>query len=112
MQPVPPEHTLDAYAGDINILGAALERNKYFPDPSMAQVRQMVTELAILPLGASGETVHSATGHCKTLLLYGCKDTGKTALAHAIANHTGRRFLQSLTPGNTDGKYPARRRPR
>lgn len=109
VQPVPPEHTLDAYAGDINILGATLERNKYFPDPSMAQVRQMVTELAILPLGASGETVHSAIpGHCKTLLLYGCKDTGKTALAHAIANHTGAIFF-NLSPRNTDGKYPGKK---
>ena len=109
VQPVPPEHTLDAYAGDINIMGATLERNKYFPDPSMAQVRQMVTELAVLPLGASGETVHSAIpGHCKTLLLYGCKDTGKTALAHAIANHTGAIFF-NLSPRNTDGKYPGKK---
>ena len=109
VQPVPPEHTLDAYAGDINILGATLERNKYFPDPSRAQVRQMVTELAVLPLGASGETVHSAIpGHCKTLLLYGCKDTGKTALAHAIANHTGAIFF-NLSPRNTDGKYPGKK---
>ena len=109
VQPVPPEHTLDAYAGDINVLGSTLERNKYFPDPSMAQVRQMVTELAILPLGASGETVHSTIpGHCKTLLLYGCKDTGKTALAHAIANHTGAVFF-NLSPRNTDGKYPGKK---
>lgn len=44
------------------------------------QIRQAVTEFAILPLGS--QVVHSRLPHIKSLLLYGAPHTGKTMLAH------------------------------
>ena len=57
----------------------------------MAQIRQAVTEYAVLPLGS--QRVHEKLEpHIKALLLYGHHNTGKKLLAHAIANSTGAIF--------------------
>lgn len=76
------------YLGSSNFVGATLERAGIVPDASMAQVRQAVTEYAVLPLGS--QRVHEKLEpHIKALLLYGHHNTGKKLLAHAIANATG-----------------------
>ena len=45
------------------------------------QVRQIVTEYAILPLGSAA--AHARLPHVRSLLLYGAHRTGKTMLAQA-----------------------------
>lgn len=76
------------YLGSPHFNAAALERSGALPDASMAQVRQVLTEYAVLPLGSAA--VHERLEpHIKALLLYGHHDTGKKLLAHAIANTTG-----------------------
>jgi len=102
IQPIPPRKVAD-YVGDFNYLGATLEKANLMPDPSMAQVRQAVTEYGILPLGSN--LVHENIPHVKSMLLYGCPKTGKTLLAHAVAQAAGANFF-NLSPRNTDGKYP------
>ena len=82
-----------------------MEKAGIVPDASMAQVRQAVTEFGILPIGGS-EVVHqNIPCHTKSILLYGCPKTGKTTLAHAVANAAGANFF-NLSPRSTDGKYP------
>lgn len=54
----------------------------------MAQIRELLTEFAVLPLGA--QRVHERLEpHIKALLLYGHHNTGKKLLVNAIAHSTG-----------------------
>jgi len=100
-----PARTIGDYVGDFNYLGATLEKAGIVPDASMAQVRQVLTEYGILPMGA-GEHVHAhIPTHTKSILMYGSPRTGKTTLAHAVANAAGANFF-NLSPRHTDGKYP------
>mmetsp|Transcript_27563 Transcript_27563/g.67781 ORF Transcript_27563/g.67781 Transcript_27563/m.67781 type:complete len:819 (-) Transcript_27563:1438-3894(-) len=100
-----PDRRIDDYVGDFNYLGATLEKAGIVPDASMAQVRQACTEFGILPIGASEHVHTNIPTHTKSILLYGCPKTGKTTLAHAIANAAGANFF-NLSPRNIDGKYP------
>lgn len=69
-------------------MGATLERAGILPDPSMAQIRQAVTEYAALPLGS--QRVHEKLSpHIRTLLFYGHPLSGKKMLAQAVASSTG-----------------------
>jgi hypothetical protein len=96
--------------GDFNYLGTVFQnaerRDKFgnwVPEPpSMAQIRQSITEYAVLPLGS--ENVRQATRHIKSMLLYGPKGAGKTAMVEAIANETGA-LLLNLSPKNLAGKF-------
>jgi len=69
----------------------------------MAQIRQNLTEYAVLPLGC--DKVRADTSHIRSILLYGPKGAGKTMLAQAVANETGALFL-NISPRNIDGKFP------
>eukprot|EP00899_Mesostigma_viride_P008882 jgi/Mesvir1/17996/Mv09337-RA.2 len=97
-----PKHTMDEYLGSFSYLGATLEKAAIVPEPSMSQVRAMVTEYCVLPLASL--TVHSHVPHVKSVLLYGAPGTGKTLLASAVAHVTGSNLF-NLSPRATDGKY-------
>ena len=83
-------------------------------EPSMAQVRQAVTEYCILPLGS--QTIRDLVdlsveekkpdkptkkgggqSNGMTALFYGASMSGKTMVSHAVANETGSLFFD-LTP--------------
>ena len=51
-----------------------------FPDPSILQIRQALTEYAVLPLGS--QYIHERSPYVKSMLLYGAEKTGKTLLTH------------------------------
>ncbi|XRB06577.1 dynein regulatory complex subunit 11 [Pycnococcus provasolii] len=97
-----PKRKLEDYAGAFNFLGSAQQKAGIVPDPSMAQVRNFVSEYCGLALGS--QIVHEKAPFVKSCLMYGCPGTGKTLLAHALTNETGAIFF-NLTPSNTDGKY-------
>eukprot|EP01002_Notosolenus_urceolatus_P015745 NODE_86_length_2863_cov_102.576048_g67_i0.p1 GENE.NODE_86_length_2863_cov_102.576048_g67_i0~~NODE_86_length_2863_cov_102.576048_g67_i0.p1 ORF type:complete len:938 (+),score=336.68 NODE_86_length_2863_cov_102.576048_g67_i0:158-2815(+) len=71
-------------------------------EPSMAQVREVVTTQVILPLGC--KNVWESAPHHNTFLIYGPAGTGKTLLTYAIAAETGATFF-NLSPQNIEGKY-------
>ena len=97
-------------------------------EPSMAQVRQAVSEYCVLPLGS--QTIHdlvdphgsedqkkaekpakkgSSQSNGMTVLFYGASLSGKTMLSHAIANETGSLFFDMTPTGPAfqDGRYCA-----
>ncbi|KAH9600129.1 ATPase [Trypanosoma melophagium] len=74
-----------------------LQQATWLSEPSPAQVRQCVTEYAILPLGS--QVIHDLAPSAKTLLLYGFSGSGKTRLVKAISNHSGSNFFD-ISPGN------------
>lgn len=71
-------------------------------NPSMAQVRQLVTEYCLLPLGS--QPVNELAPFNKGVLFYGPKGAGKTLLSRAVANLAGATWFD-LSPRNTDRKY-------
>ena len=73
-------------------------------DPSMALIRQLVTEYIIFPLGS--ELVRDRfPDTIKSFLFYGPAGTGKTMVVNAIAHETNSIVLD-LSPNFIDGKYP------
>ena len=87
-RPPPTQANIGDYLGSSHFIGATLERAGIVPDPSMAQIRELLTELAVLPLGS--QRVHERLEpHIKALLLYGHHNTGKKLLVNAIAHSTG-----------------------
>jgi len=94
--------TLSDYVGGVNPIGSDMAQNGEFKEPSMAQVRQLVTEYCILPIGT--KEVHEKAPYAKAVLLYGAPKTGKSLLAQCVANATGA-TLFDLSPTVTDGKY-------
>nr|WCZ58643.1 IQ and AAA domain-containing protein 1 [Seculamonas ecuadoriensis] len=70
------------------------------PEPSLAQVKQLVVERCVLPLGC--DKVYSLSP--KSVLLYGPHGCGKTMLAYGIANDTNALFFD-LSPANIAGKF-------
>ena len=82
-----------------------LEPTPGVQEPSMDQVRQLVTEYCVLPIGT--QLVHEKAPHNKAVLLYGCPGTGKTLLTHAIATATGATLID-LSPTVTSGQYKSK----
>jgi len=70
-------------------------------DPSMAQLRAVVTETFILPLGSA--YVKEQAPLCNALLLYGPHGTGKTLLSKAIAAETNSCWFD-LSPRSIERK--------
>jgi len=79
-------------------------------DPSEPQLRQSLTEYAILPLGEPDVKEHLSKmpdkdkADVRSILLYGPANSGKTMLMQAICNHTGA-LLCNLSPSNIEGKF-------
>jgi hypothetical protein len=108
-------HTMDELIGEFNYLGTAYNDNPdhrdprtghWIPqDPSEVQIRQNLTEYAILPLGEPyiKQKLDPAM-NVKSILLYGPSGSGKTMLTQAIANHTGALFM-NISPSNLEQKF-------
>ena len=72
-------------------------------DPSMALIRQLVTEYIIFPLG-SQLVRKQFPEHIKAFLFYGPEGTGKTLVVRACVTETNS-ILFDLSPASIDGKY-------
>lgn len=64
--PCPHLHVRD-YMGSSSYMQATLEKANVIPDPSMAQIRQALTEYAILPLGS--QYIHERAPYVKVSTL-------------------------------------------
>ena len=95
------------FMGDYNYIGSIEDMNKPVADTSLAQVRTMVAEWGILPLGSKAihENVTRNYGGIKSMLLLGPQGSGKTMLAKAIASETSALFLD-ISPAIIENTYP------
>ena len=100
---LPPQRLSD-FIGEFNYLHSMLDDLKEAPyDPSMAIIRQLVTEYIIFPLGS--ELVRKMIPETiKSFLFYGPPGTGKTMLVRAISYETNS-VIFDMSPLNIEGKY-------
>jgi len=76
-------------------------------DPSMALIRQLVTEYVVFPLGS--ELIRKRhPGHVRSVMFYGPEGTGKTLMVRAVANET-KSVVFDLSPVATMGLYSSTR---
>jgi SpoVK/Ycf46/Vps4 family AAA+-type ATPase len=98
-----PAQKVEDFKGDFNYLHSMLDNLKKPPsEPSMALIRQIVTEMCIFPLGS--KLVKDRAEFVKSVLFYGPPGTGKTLMARAIAHETAS-LVFDLSPLAVDGKY-------
>lgn len=75
-------------------------------DPSMALIRQLVTEYCIFPLGS--EIVKSRVELTRSVLFYGPPGSGKTMVARSIIHETAS-MVFDLSPLSIEGTYPEKK---
>ncbi|CAH8502324.1 unnamed protein product [Schistosoma turkestanicum] len=97
--------SMSEYYGEYAYLGTTLRQANIEPQPTLSDVRRLVTEYAILPLGS--QTVHEKAPFIKSLLLAGPHGTGKRTLVNIICTETGANLFD-LTAENIVNKYPGK----
>lgn len=99
-----PQQRLTDFIGEFNYLHSMLDNIKDpIYDPSMALIRQIVTEYIIFPLGS--ELVKKRfPDMIRSFLFYGPPGTGKTQIVRAISYETNA-VVFDLSPLNIEGKY-------
>ncbi|VDI43111.1 dynein regulatory complex protein 11-like [Mytilus galloprovincialis] len=100
-----PQVKLSDYEGEYSYLGTTLRQANIEPMPSLSDVRRLVTEFGILPLGSPA--VHEKAPLTKSILLAGPRGTGKKMLVQAMCNETGANMFD-LSAANLAGKYPGK----
>jgi SpoVK/Ycf46/Vps4 family AAA+-type ATPase len=94
-----PEFPLKNYLGDKSFTA----RNGTNPTPG--DIRQLLTEYCILPLGS--QTVRNFAPPIKSILISGPKGTGKRSLVYSVCSEVGA-VMFDLSPANLVGKYPGK----
>lgn len=73
------------------------------PDPSMAQIRQVIVENIAIPLGS--QFAKDNLDKTNWFLFYGPMGTGKTLVVRSL-HHQCNTILFDLSPSNIEEKYP------
>lgn len=103
MKKLPPQKLQD-FIGEFNYIHSMLDDIKTTPyDPSMALIRQLVTEYIVFPLG-SALVRKRLPEHVRSFLFYGPTGTGKTQVVRAIAHET-KSIVFDISPQNIEGQY-------
>ncbi|CAG5004942.1 unnamed protein product [Parnassius apollo] len=96
---------IDDYIGEKNFVGSELRSQGREPTPCLGDIRQLIKEYCILPLGS--EHVRTNAPQIRSVLISGPSGSGKKMLIHAICSEVGA-MLFDLTPANIVGKYPGK----
>eukprot|EP01041_Mallomonas_annulata_P004376 gene4375-8717_t len=108
-------HSIKELVGDFNYLGSmhhSAERKdeeSWTPqDPSMAQIRQSITEYCILPNGSNEiKNGIKPENNVKSVMLFGPSGSGKTLMVETVASELGA-LLIHLSPEKLKGAYPGK----
>ena len=104
---IPPQNLTD-FMGEFNYIHTMLDDITKIPyDPSMALIRQLVTEYIIFPLGSELVRLRFPED-VSTFLFYGPPGTGKTLIVRAVVHETNS-VLFDMSPINIDGKYTGKK---
>ena len=105
---LPPANLKD-FVGEFNYIAMMMEDLDEGPrEPSMALIRQLVTEYIIFPLG-SALVRKRHPENVRSFLFYGPAGTGKTLVVRAIATET-RSVVFDLSPLSIEGVFAQDRR--
>ncbi|XP_031776762.1 dynein regulatory complex protein 11 [Nasonia vitripennis] len=100
-----PEVRIDSFKGQNSFANFDLREKGKDPLPAIGDVRQIINEYCILPLG--NETLRELTPLVRSVLIAGPQGSGKKMLVHAICTELGA-TLFDITPANVAGKYPGK----
>lgn len=90
--------------GEYNPLASLIEKHsELMPDPSMAQLRSVVTELVAIPLG-SKFVKERMVERMNWFLFYGPMGTGKTLVVRALSQQCNA-LVFDLSVSNLEGKF-------
>jgi len=110
------DRSISSLIGEFNYLGSVhhnadrSDEGAWEPqDPSIAQLRQSITEYCILPNG-SAAIKEKAQTQVKSIMFYGPSGSGKSHAVDAVANELGA-LLIHLTPEKLQGKFQGKTGP-
>merc|ERR1719362_1205761 len=99
-----PPASLKDFIGEFNYIHMMMEDLNDRPrEPSMALIRQLVTEFIIFPLG-SALVRKRFPDHVRAFLFYGPAGTGKSLVVRAIASET-RSVIFDISPLSIEGEF-------
>ncbi|XP_032521307.2 IQ and AAA domain-containing protein 1-like [Danaus plexippus] len=100
-----PTVKIDDFIGEKSFVGSEYRKEGKEPTPCLGDIRQLVKEYCILPLGS--ETIRARAPLMRSVLITGPSGSGKKMLVYAICHETGA-TLFDLSPANIVGKYPGK----
>ncbi|XP_070518550.1 dynein regulatory complex protein 11 [Cardiocondyla obscurior] len=99
------EVSLDEFKGERSFANHDLRMKEKDPLPTLGDIRQLIAEYCILPLG--NEELRELTPLVRSVLIAGPHGSGKKFLVDAICTELGA-TLFDITPANIAGKYPGK----
>ncbi|XP_014471228.1 PREDICTED: IQ and AAA domain-containing protein 1 [Dinoponera quadriceps] len=99
------EISLDEFKGEKSFANYDLRKKEKDPLPTLGDVRQLIAEYCVLPLG--DHVLRELTPVVRSVLIAGPHGSGKKLLVNAICTELGA-TLFDITPANIAGKYPGK----
>ncbi|XP_011695796.1 PREDICTED: IQ and AAA domain-containing protein 1 [Wasmannia auropunctata] len=99
------EVSLDEFKGEKSFANHDLRAKEKDPFPTLGDIRQLIVEYCILPLG--NQILRELTPLVRSVLIAGPHGSGKKLLVNAICTELGA-TLFDITPANIAGKYPGK----
>ncbi|XP_060813459.1 dynein regulatory complex protein 11 [Bombus pascuorum] len=93
------------FKGERSFINYNLREKRKDPLPALGDIRQLIAEYCILPLG--NNTLRELTPLIRSVLIAGPHGSGKKMLVNAICTELGA-TLFDITPANIAGKYPGK----
>ncbi|XP_048264268.1 dynein regulatory complex protein 11 [Bombus terrestris] len=93
------------FKGEKSFINYNLREKRKDPLPALGDIRQLIAEYCILPLG--NNTLRELTPLIRSVLIAGPHGSGKKMLVNAICTELGA-TLFDITPANIAGKYPGK----
>ncbi|BFY97133.1 hypothetical protein BsWGS_00172 [Bradybaena similaris] len=97
-----PHVRLAEFIGDYSYTGCITQKSGLNPLPSLADVRKLILEYTVLPLGSP--EIHQMSPLNRSVLITGLRGTGKNMLISAICTEAGANLF-CIKPSNLSDKY-------